>query len=136
MNLVARLRARLGSPRAGQLVVLLSVLAVASSLGAGVAADDHFHQLVLGDDPRWAATREPWYELFTFFDGDPDRSGHYVDVGMTVWWARPDLVAAFFRPVAAATHLVDARLWPTTPWLMHLHSIAWYAALVGGALWV
>ncbi len=136
MSLVARLRARLGSPRAGQLVVLLSVLAVASSLGAGVAADDHFHQLVLGDDPRWAATREPWYELFTFFDGDPDRSGHYVDVGMTVWWARPDLVAAFLRPVAAATHLVDARLWPTTPWLMHLHSIAWYAALVGGALWV
>jgi hypothetical protein len=135
-RLVAGLRARLGSPRAGVLVVALSVLAVASSLGAGMAADDHFHQLLLRNDPRWALIQEPWYELFTFFDGDPARNRFYIERGLTVWWTDLDIVGAFFRPVAAATHLIDARLWPSAPWLMHLHSIAWYAALVAAATWV
>lgn len=129
-RLVAWLRARLGSPRGGLVAVLASVVVVLPSLGAGIAADDHFHALQLANDPRWSATREPWYELFTFFDGDPARTGVFVERGVSIWWTDPHVVAAFFRPVSAATHLLDARLWPEVPWLMHLHSIAWYAALV------
>ncbi|MEM6293983.1 MAG: hypothetical protein AAGA54_22085, partial [Myxococcota bacterium] len=44
-----------------------------------------------------------------------------------------DLLARFFRPLAAATHLVDNALWPGSPGLMHAHSIAWFAAMVAAA---
>ncbi len=52
---------------------------------------------------------------------------HY---GLLPWWARDDLKAALWRPLAALTHWLDYRLFPNTPWLMHAQNIAWFAATV------
>jgi len=120
----------LASSRAPLAVVVLSMLLIASSLGDGLTVDDHFHKLWLTHDARWAPILKPWYELFTFYDGDPARTQWLVESGLTVWWTDPNLVCAFFRPVSAATHALDYLLWPSQPWLMHAQSIAWYGALV------
>jgi hypothetical protein len=116
--------------------VLFAVVIALPSLGNGLAADDHFHKLTLSHDPAWRSLTKPWYQLFTFYDGDATRTAFIMDTGLSPWWTDPKITLAFFRPVSAATHLLDYRLWPAHPWLMHLHSIAWYAALVAAAGWL
>jgi hypothetical protein len=39
----------------------------------------------------------------------------------------------FARPLSALTHAVDYALWPDSPALQHLHSVAWYGAAVAAA---
>lgn len=129
-RLLERLRSALASRHATIAIVLVSVLVVAPSLGLGFAVDDYFHKIGLTQDARWAPILKPWRELFTFYDGDPVRTQAMVEDGITIWWTDPNIVAAFFRPVSAATHALDYALWPSHPWLMHAHSIAWYGALV------
>lgn len=121
---------RLASPRAPLAIVLAAVVVALPTLGNGLAADDHWHRIMLTHDGDWTAFAKPWYELFTFYDGDPARTHLIVDRGVSTWWTDPNVTIAFFRPVSAATHLVDYALWPSHPLLMHAHSIAWYAALV------
>ena len=106
------------------------MLLIASTLGGGLAVDDHFHKVELTHDARWAPLLNPWYDLFTFYDGNVARTQFTIESGLSAWWTDPHLVAAFFRPVSAATHALDYLLWPSHPWLMHAHSIAWYGALV------
>ncbi len=50
--------------------------------------------------------------------------------GLLGWWAPDDIRFALWRPLTAFTHWVDYRLFPNTPGLMHLHNIAWFAAVV------
>ena len=133
---VQRLKSWLASQRAPRAIVLVAVLITLPSLGNGLAADDHFHKLTLTRDPEWRLLVEPWYELFTFYDGDPARTMRITDIGLSPWWTNPSITLAFFRPVSAATHFLDYELWPSHPWLMHLHSILWYAALVAAAGWL
>jgi len=40
-----------------------------------------------------------------------------------IWWAAVDSRNAFYRPLAAATHALDLRLWPDSAALMHLHAL-------------
>ena len=113
------------------------MLVALPSLAGGRVVDDHWHRITLAPhDPSWSSLAKPWYELFTFYDGDPARTHRIVDMGLSPWWTDPNVTLAFFRPVAAATHLLDYRLWPSHPWIMHAHSLAWFAALVAVAAWV
>jgi hypothetical protein len=116
--------------------VILGVLLGLPSLGAGLAVDDHWHKIMLTHDPAWSSLTTPWYELFTFYDGNPERTHRILDIGLSPWWTDPELRLAFFRPVTAVTHALDYALWPSHPWMMHAHSLAWFAALVAVAAWV
>ncbi|MFO0984252.1 MAG: hypothetical protein U1E76_21440 [Planctomycetota bacterium] len=94
------------------------------SLWSGLAADDYIHAAMLRHRPGF--TTEP-LGLFTFVRaGDVEAAGRIA----LPWWSAPDLQIAFWRPVAALTHVLDCALWPDAPWLMHAQSIAWYAAAV------
>jgi hypothetical protein len=115
--------------------VLLAVLVALPSLAGGLAVDDHWHKIMLSHDPAWRSVTKSWYELFTFYDGDPERTHRILDIGLSPWWTDPELRLAFFRPVTAATHAADYALWPTHPWIMHVHSMVWFAALVAVAGW-
>jgi hypothetical protein len=44
----------------------------------------------------------------------------------------PGLLLNFFRPISALFHELDYRLYPNSPWLMHLQSLLWFA----GGIWV
>lgn len=46
------------------------------------------------------------------------------------WWMPENIKAALWRPLTALTHWIDYRLFPNQPWLMHAHSIAWFAFAV------
>lgn len=46
------------------------------------------------------------------------------------WWMPDNFKAALWRPLTAFTHWSDYRIFPNTPWLMHAHSIAWFAFAV------
>ena len=46
------------------------------------------------------------------------------------WWGSPDLHQAFLRYASTLTMMLDYRLWPNYPALMHLHSLLWLAAAV------
>ena len=53
-----------------------------------------------------------------------------METGAAPWWTLPTLRIAFFRPLAVLTHWADYRLWPDSGVLMHVHSIAWYGAVL------
>ena len=100
-SLVDRLRRWLSSPHATTAIVLVGL----PSLGGGLVIDDHWHRIALAShDASWSALAKPWYELFTFSDGDPARA-----------W-RADPVARFFvvgsalATVPACATMVSSRL--------------------------
>lgn len=80
---------------------------------------------------RWLGgmSEQPWWDVFNLEAPDPRRRFG----GRVPWWSVDDLFARFFRPVAAGTHLIDYRLWPSSPMPMHAQSVAWFGALVFAA---
>jgi hypothetical protein len=102
---------------------LLALVACSPALLGGIELDDLHHQAMAssGVDLVTAA--------FTFVT-DADRPQHLAAVDLP-WWTSPTLKMDLLRPVAGLTHYIDWNLWPSSALLMHLHSLLWYAALVG-----
>ncbi len=124
------LRTALLHPRLSMALPLIAVALSCSSLDAGLLADDWIHRGKILGWEGIAPSRGPILDLYNFFDGTPEGFAFHVDHGLLPWWAAPDVKAAFFRPVSAATHLLDHALWSDAPALMHAHSLAWLAAAV------
>ncbi len=68
--------------------------------------------------------------MFSFTDGVPENTRRIMDYGILPWWTSDTILASFWRPFTALTHWVDYLLWPNTPFLMHLHSLLWFAGLI------
>lgn len=119
----------LSQRKANLAVVLLGVVLVLPSLWGGL----HWDDVPMGQNlTRWlaGAPEQSWWDLFSLDAPDPRRRFG----GRVPWWSVDHLLARFFRPVAAATHLLDYTLWPANPMAMHAHSIAWFAAMLAAAL--
>ena len=67
--------------------------------------------------------------MFSFMNGDVERTQRMMDLGTVPWWTYPEIVAQFWRPITTLTHKVDYLLWPTSPAMMHAQSLLWFAAL-------
>lgn len=127
---VERLRPWLERPRLEARLVALAVAIVLPSIALGLLIDDLLHHAaLLRVEPYASWLPKPWL-LFTFFDGDPARTRSMIDAGLLPWWTEHHLRIAFFRPLSAATHMLDHALYPQTAWAMHVHSFAWIALLV------
>lgn len=115
------------------IVVVAALLAVgltAPSLAGGLAQDDWQQLLSVNPDPRLPiAPAAPW-DLFVFERGDRVAQQRALDAGLRPWWMVPGLRLAFWRPLSSLTHFVDYRLIPRAPWLMHAHSLLWFALAV------
>ena len=122
----------LASSRSDLWVIALALALMAPSMWAGLAVDDHLHRVRLGDGAPIEGFSGGADELFTFASGEPRDMQALMDRGVFPWTTRPDLRLAFFRPLAAATHVVDHALWPSSPVAAHAHNLVWYAVL----LWV
>ena len=112
---------------------MLALLAL-PSLGAGLLVDDYNHKLLVQHPESPVGLGSAPWDMFRWFDGDPQHTGALVDLGVLPWWTQVNLKwakGAFWRPIASITHWFDYRFWPQTPALMHAQSIAWYALLVG-----
>ncbi|MBI4716755.1 MAG: hypothetical protein HY763_03045 [Planctomycetes bacterium] len=119
------------------LTAILAAALAAPSLRSGWETDDHFFRLAF-TRPEAAAevgihnTATPG-GLFTFIDGDPTHTRRLMETGVIPWWSHTEILSSFLRPIAVLTHWLDFRLWPERPWLMHAHSLLWYAALAAAA---
>lgn len=100
---------------------------VLPSLGAGLQLDDYLLRSTIHAAPD---TGTAINHLFVFMDGDARHARQLMDSGAFPWWALPEGQVAFWRPLAALTHWLDFRGWPTALALMHAQNILWFGALI------
>lgn len=125
------LKNKLGNPRARWIILLVSTVLVLPSAGSRLVFDDHLQALMRTAESRVPGLPYMPLDLFVFARPGP-LNDVLIDRGMLLpWWTDPDLLVAFFRPLASLTHVVDGWLWPGSVRMMHLHSVAWYALLLG-----
>ena len=114
-------------------LVVLGLLLAAPCLLNGLQVDDYVvRAAVLGSQP-WGLQGEGLRDTHRFLDGDPDHARAAVERGLYPWWSDPSCQFHFWRPITAWTYVVDFRLWPDNPMLMHLHSLLWFGALLAVA---
>ncbi len=106
----------------------LAMLLALPSLWTGLMVDDHAHRAVFTNPSGLAVMMEP-FDMFAFVEGEPERTRLLKNLGFP-WWTLDELRLAFWRPVTTLTHWLDYAVWPETPWLMHLHSLLWFGALI------
>jgi hypothetical protein len=113
-----------------QLFFALGLVLVLPSINNRLVLDDHLQ--LLNRVPKPALPEVPYalFDLFTF--GQPgELNQRFMERGILLpWWTDPNYLVSFFRPLSALTHAVDIWLWPSTPAVAHVHTIAWYALLL------
>ena len=103
---------------------------VLPTASAGLVMDDVLVRMrLLGAETAWGTA--PWWDLYTF--ARPELNAALREAGFHPWWADPAVKMTFFRPLSAATHVLDYALWPSVPALHHLHSVLWYGLSVAAA---
>ncbi len=131
-GLYGALKRALDRPGADRGVVLLSLVLMTFCLDTGIAADDFIHKLIAtGSNAIPGFAREP-LDMFRFTSGE--HTMQLARDGVVSWWVDPEAKLAFFRPVSSLSHYIDYNLWPSSPWLMHLHSLLWAGLLLWGLL--
>ena len=123
--LLRRLLGRLQSPRGAWIVVAIAFALSLPAIGSGLSTDDHIAIRKTQQGVRaWS--------LFALDSGEVAKG--IVD-GTFAWWTSPNLHIRFFRPLATVSHMIEFRLWPHSPWTMHLLNGLLYALLTAIA-WV
>ena len=129
--LTSNLRAAfVGPKRHYWLAAIVTVVLLLPSLWVGLVFDDVTQSLIVRHRlpvPVGA------FDLFRFVSRDPVERGYLLEIGYTPWWVGPHTQVNYFRPLAALTHVIDYRWWPSAGWLMHIENLVWYAALVFAA---
>jgi hypothetical protein len=115
-------------PTAPTTALVLAALVALPFCFTGFFADDFLHQALLRGMPGFAAG-DRW-KLFTFVNGDPALAQPLIENGPFPWWTLPTLKFSFFRPLTALVANVEHALVGGNAALLHVHSIAWYVALV------
>jgi len=123
------------SAHAARRSIALAALLLLPCLGVGLVLDDFVLAVKAAPETLLPSLPSQPLELFTFTTGDPARNAALMDeAALLPWWSEPCHLNAFFRPLSALTHVLDFRLWPGSPALMHLHSLLWFLVLLC-ALW-
>lgn len=121
------LERRLASRWAVLVAIALGVALMLPSITTGLVADDHLHEVMLRDPAPIPAMAGRSFDPFRFAPGDPAATHALQDAGVFPWTADPHARLAFWRPLAAATHVLDRALWPDSAPLRHLHNLVWFA---------
>jgi len=107
------------APRARRFAMAFGILLVLPSLFIGLSLDDYVLLYYRRSD---AILKRGPLDLFSF-----EHQHWIIDGAGLPWWSLEQSANRFLRPLSSLTHAFDAWLWPNTPWLMHVHSIAWFA---------
>lgn len=114
------------------LPLLAAVIAAglaAPGLNNGFLLDDYLHRAGMLGSERFGEFLGGPQEIFRFFPGDREQVQRVMDIGFLPWWTYPGAKAEFFQFLTVQTHVLDYALWPHSPFLMHLQSLLWFAAL-------
>ncbi len=128
MTIGRGLPALLASPKMPVIAAALSAAIMLPTLWTGRQLDDYPQTLALRGDTSLAGPTGTLSGYFVFSDGDPQRNERLRNIGMYPWWMPNDWKLSFYRPVSVLTHMLDEALWGEAIWVMHLHSVLWYAA--------
>lgn len=113
------------------LILLATFILCLPALLTGLMGDDYLHYALLTADLPIAKPDDlSLFGLFSFINGDPERNRLLMDYSLIPWWTYAELKYAFWRPLSEVTHWLDHRIWPESPWIMHLHNILWYLIAV------
>lgn len=124
---MSRARDLLARPTIVRRAALVAALLSSPALFHGFEVDDRLQrQAVLGQSRLY---EHGVFDLFTFLDGDPQRTLRLIDHGLGAWFSDLNARIAFFRPISSLLMWLDYRF-VRSAFLVHLHSIAWYAAAV------
>jgi hypothetical protein len=116
----------LATRRSMAIVIALIMALAATSIAVGFLTDDHSFRAAV----RSTSARAPApYDLFRFAT-DAETNQLRVRVGHLPWWAAPDLKIHFLRPLTGLLFAADVRVFDDAPLGYHLHSLAWYLALL------
>src|SRR5512146_2374883 len=110
------IRRVLSRPRADVWVIVLASLLMATSLPAGLAADDFIHEVALDGGSGISGFARSPFDLFRF--ATPDVSASLQNDGVLPWWIDPSVRFAFFRPLSSLTHWLDPALFPGNGFLL------------------
>lgn len=124
---MSRARDLLARPTIVRWAALAAALLSSPALFHGFEVDDRLQrQGALGESKLY---EHGVFDLFTFLDGDPQHTLRLLDHGLGAWWSDPHARIAFLRPISSLLMWLDYRF-VRSAFLIHLHSIAWYAAAV------
>jgi len=114
------------------ILACIGIVLTLPALGMGLVADDYIHRAMLLGQWPWPAEDASLFGLFSFLDGTPEQIRALMEAGFAPWWMLEEFQArvAFWRPLTELTHWVDYQLWAETPWLMHVHSLLWFGAVI------
>lgn len=124
LHAAAGIRMVLASRRLPGAVAILAAIGMLPALTGGWQLDDYFQRATLlgyGDS-------KPINTFIQYIDRAHNLS--QMDFGTMPWWVSLDLHQAFLRYASTLTMMLDYRLWPNYPALMHLHSLLWLSAAV------
>ncbi len=117
--------------------ILVALILSLSTIFSGITSDDFFHytlfngstslskidfKQVSGDETVVSSS----LEMFSFFDRETGNISPMREFGSFPWWGDDELQISFWRPITAATHWLDYKLWPKNFAIMHLHNILWF----------
>jgi hypothetical protein len=105
-------------------VAILAAVGMMPALTGGWQLDDYFQRATL----LGYGYSRPINTFIQYIDRAHNL--RQMEYGTLPWWASPDLHQAFLRYASTLTMLLDFRLWPNHPALMHLHSLLWLSAAV------
>jgi hypothetical protein len=114
-------------------VLGVALLVTLPSIGVGFYADDHAFRAALRG--TWPGAGPAW-DLYRFATGNPLQNLAAIQAGALPWWSATGLKLHLIRPLPSLLFALDGALFGAAPLGAHLHSIAWYLALVAsvGAL--
>src|SRR5208283_3453334 len=119
----AGIRTALAHRRLPLVVAILAAVGMLPALTGGWQMDDYFHRAtLLGYGTRPIQVFEPYI--------DRAHNLTQMEFGTMPWWGSPDMHQVFLRYTSVLTMMLDYRLWPNHPALMHLHSLLWLSAAV------
>ena len=111
----------------------LAILAMALTLPAlsvGWILEDHLQRWAMAGSSEYGELLPVPPDIWRFFDGDAARTERMMDAGWIPWWTYREIRWAFWRPLAALTHVLDYQFWPDSSELMHVQSLLWFGALI------
>lgn len=109
------------------LVIVLGAGLRIPGLLAGFHSDDYQQLAML--NARFVLERPAW-DLFWFGPRSPSELDRLVAFGFDPWWTAESHRLSMFRPLSSVLIHVDHTLFGDRALLFHLHSLAWWAALV------
>ena len=126
----SRIRRLLASRWMIPVAIVLALTLSHRSIYNGLHIDDLFHRAILAGSERFGEDMKKPQAMFRFLSGDREYARKMMDVGSLPWWTDPKIKAEFLQFFPTQTHILDYLLWPESPVLMHVHSLAWFALLI------